>query len=64
LIPLDVLKWIVLLLLICGLLMSFLVARKVAVRQGRPGYLLAALVSVLIPTGCYFSTVIEWLFVR
>ena len=64
LVPLDVLKWMVLLLLIAGVIMSILVARQVALRQGRPGFLLAALVSVLIPAGCYFSTVIEWLFVR
>ena len=64
LIPLDVLKWIVLLLLIAGLVMSFLVARKIAIRQNRPGFLVAALVSVAIPLACYFSTVIEWLFVR
>ena len=63
-ISLDILKWVVLLLLIVGLLLSFLVARKVAVRQGRPGFLPAAIVSVLIPTVFYFSTVIEWLFVR
>ncbi len=64
LISLDILKWLVLSLLVAGLLMSFLVARKVSVRHGRPGFFLAALVSVLIPTTCYFSTVIEWLFVR
>jgi polyferredoxin len=62
--PLDILKWVVLLLLIAGLIMSLLVARRVAVNQKRPGFLPAALISVLIPTACYFSTVIEWLFVR
>lgn len=61
---LDSLKWLALLVLVAGAVMSFLVAWRVALRQARPGYLLAALVSVLVPAGCYFSTVIEWLFVR
>ena len=64
LLSLDSLKWVALLVLIAGAVMSFLVARRVALRQSRPGFLLAALVSVLVPAGCYFSTVIEWLFVR
>lgn len=64
LLPLDSLKWIALMLLLGGLSLSFLVARRVARNRQRPGYLLAALVSTLIPAGCYFSTVIEWLFVR
>lgn len=64
LVSLDLLKWMVLLLLIAGVVMSVLVARQVAVHQGRPGFLLASIVSVLLPAGCYFSTVMEWLFVR
>ncbi len=64
LLPLDILKWVALLLLLAGVLLSFLVARRIALRQSRAGYLPAALVSVLVPAGCYFSTVIEWLFVR
>ena len=64
LLPLDLLKWVALLILIAGILLSALAARRVAVIQARPGYLTAALVSVMVPAVCYFSTVIEWLFVR
>lgn len=70
LVSLDVLKWLVLVLLALGLLLSILAARTVATAGvgGRPGmdrpYFLAVLVTLTLLSGFYGSTVLEWLFVR
>lgn len=70
LIPLDSLKWVIVAILVAGLLFSILAARTVAKAEfkglkgkDRP-FLAASLVSLLILSGFYGSTVVEWLFVR
>jgi polyferredoxin len=70
LVPLDILKWVIVGILLAGLALSVMAARTVAKTdfegQGkldRP-FLIAALVSLVILSGFYGSTVVEWLFVR
>lgn len=70
LIPLDILKWLVVMLLVAGLAVSAAAAWTVAKcdDQGqqkidRP-FFVAALVTLVVLSGFYGSTVMEWLFVR
>jgi len=70
LVSLDILKWVVVVLLVMGLSLSVLASWTVAgaTDQGtqkidRP-FFAAALVTLVVLSGFYFSTVIEWLFVR
>lgn len=70
LIPLDILKWVVVILLAVGLILSLCAARTVAKfedcgqsRIDRP-FFAAALVTLVVLSGFYGSTVMEWLFVR
>ncbi len=70
LISLDILKWVVIVLLVMGLSLSVLASWTVAraTDQGtqkidRP-FFVAALVTLVVLSCFYFSTVIEWLFVR
>ncbi len=76
LVNLDILKWVIVVILAAGFVFSALAARVVAnsgsdaqgVSDGQGGmdlpFLLASLVSLLILSGFYGSTVVEWLFVR
>jgi hypothetical protein len=70
LVSLDILKWLVALLLIVGLALSILAAWTVAGSEvkgqqttDRP-FFVAALVTIVVLSGFYGSTVVEWLFVR
>ncbi len=70
LIPLDILKWLVVLLLVAGFGLSGLAAWTIASGDSsektafdKP-FFLAALVSVMTLVAFYGSTVMEWLFVR
>jgi ferredoxin len=70
LVSLDILKWLVALLLIVGLALSILAAWTVAGSEvkgqqttDRP-FFMAALVTIVVLSGFYGSTVVEWLFVR
>ena len=70
LVSLDVLKWVIVAILLTGFVLSVLAARAVA-KSGFTGqrgmdlpFMLAALVSLVILSGFYGSTVVEWLFVR
>lgn len=69
LISLDILKWLVIAILIAGVLFSLWAAGFVAKKDGnsekldRPLFF-SILVSLVLLTGLYGSTVIEWLFVR
>lgn len=66
LIPLDLLKWLVMALLLCGYGLAVIAARRIAVVRGRidRGYLAGALTVVTILAALYGSTVIRWLFIR
>lgn len=70
LLSLDLLKWLVIGLLLAGFVLSILAARIVAGSEGQGGdkrdlpFLLASLVTLLILSGFYGATVVEWLFVR
>ena len=70
LVPLDILKWVIVVILLSGFVLSALAARAAAKAdsQGQDGmdrpFMLAALVSLVILSGFYGSTVVEWLFVR
>lgn len=70
LVPLDILKWVIVVILLTGFALSVLAARVVA--KSEPGeqrgidrpFLLSALVSLVVLSAFYASTVVEWLFVR
>jgi hypothetical protein len=69
-VSLDILKWVIVVLLIAGLLLSGFAAWTVAKTENkeqqtidRP-FFVAALVTLVVLSGFYGSTVIEWLFVR
>ncbi len=68
LIPLDILKWLILLLLLAGLGISLLAARRVSGRLGglyaSRVYLGAAGLAVGLVGSLYVATVIRWLFIR
>lgn len=70
LISLDILKWVVAVLLLVGMVLS-VVAGRVAARSVATGtqytdrpFFAAVLVSILVLSCFYGSTVLEWLFVR
>lgn len=70
LVPLDILKWVVVALLTAGFALSVLAARIVAKdvdkeeqRMDRP-FFIASLMTLIVLSGFYGSTVMEWLFVR
>jgi ferredoxin len=70
LVSLDILKWVVVALLVAGLVLSLLAARVVATaadngqqRIDRP-FFVAVLMTLVVLSGFYGSTVMEWLFVR
>jgi ferredoxin len=70
LVSLDILKWLVAFLLIVGMVLSILAAWTVAGSEvkgqqttDRP-FFVAALVTIVVLSGFYGSTVVEWLFVR
>jgi len=64
-VPLDVLKWLVLLLLLAGMILGIFASWRVSSRHpdGR-AFFVASLVTLTLPAGFYLSTVIQWLFVR
>jgi hypothetical protein len=69
-ISLDILKWVVVVILLSGFALSVLASRAAA-RVGSKGqggmdrpFIFAAIVSLVILSGFYGSTVVEWLFVR
>ena len=70
LVPLDILKWVIVVILLSGFVLSALAARAAAKAgsKGQDGmdrpFMLAALVSLVILSWFYGSTVVEWLFVR
>jgi hypothetical protein len=65
LIPLDILKWLVLLLLLAGIVLAIFAARRVSRRHpDGMAFFVAALVTLVLPSGFYLATVIQWLFVR
>ncbi|PLX98486.1 MAG: hypothetical protein C0623_12490 [Desulfuromonas sp.] len=67
LLPLDVLKWIILLVLLVGLLVSGVVSFKSSQRSDGTtdnAYFTASLVGVSLLFSIYLATVFEWLFVR
>ncbi len=68
LIPIDILKWLILLLLLAGLGFSLLAAKRVAGRlagvYSSRVYLTAAGLVLGLVGSLYVSTVIRWLFVR
>ena len=67
LLPLDLLKWVIVVLLSCGFIASSVTAWRCAGRDsvvlGQP-FFLASMINVLILTAFYGATVFEWLFVR
>lgn len=68
LIPLDLLKWLVLLLLVGGWMFSLAGARRAAAGLAQHlsvrAYLMASAVGLTIIAGLYGATVIRWLFIR
>jgi hypothetical protein len=69
-VSLDILKWLIVVLLVAGLSLSGFAAWTVAKIENkgqqtidRP-FFVAALVTLVVLSGFYGSTVIEWLFVR
>lgn len=69
-VSLDILKWVIVVLLIAGLSLSGFAAWTVAKTENkgqqtidRP-FFVAALVTLVVLSGFYGSTVVEWLFVR
>lgn len=68
LVPLDLLKWIVLLLLLGGWLLALAVARRAAaglVEYYSPrAYLSAAVVGLTLTACLYGATILRWLFIR
>jgi hypothetical protein len=70
LISLDILKWVVVVILLTGFLFSVLASRAAAraAFKGQSGtdrpFIFASIVSLVILSGFYGSTVVEWLFVR
>ena len=66
LMPLDMLKWLIALVLIAGLLFSCRVGYRLAVEQGDNvrSFMVASFAGVTLVFGLYMATVIEWLFVR
>ncbi|TYO97127.1 4Fe-4S binding protein [Geothermobacter ehrlichii] len=68
LLPLDLLKWLVLLALAGGIAASLHAVRRcrrqLPAEHSEAGYTLAALTALLVPAGLYIATVIRWLFIR
>jgi ferredoxin len=70
LVPLDILKWLVVALLVAGLVLSILASRILAkaAEKGQQRmdipFFAAALMTLIVLSGFYGSTVLEWLFVR
>lgn len=71
LVPLDILKWVIVAVLITGFIFSVMAARVVAVTgleggesKKEPAFFVASLVTLLILSCFYGTTVVEWLFVR
>ncbi len=65
LLSIDLLKWLVVLLLVLGYLLSVLAVKKVAAtRDGGSFYLCGALFNISLLAGLYLDTVIRWLFLR
>lgn len=66
LVPLDILKWIIALVLVTGLLLAWLVGFRTSRNERAAGrsFLPATVVGSTVLFGLYMSTVIEWLFVR
>lgn len=65
LIPLDVLKWLVVVLLLGGLGVTLFAARRCGRALGAgAGYLGGVAVSALLLTGLFGATILEWLFLR
>jgi len=65
LLPLDGLKYLVLVLLLAGIALGGWAAWRVSrTKHNGTAFLVAALLTVALPAGLYLATVIEWLFVR
>jgi hypothetical protein len=65
LVPLDLLKWLVLLLLVIGYLLAVLAVRRVSsARDGKSFYFWGTLINISLLAGLYLDTVIRWLFLR
>jgi hypothetical protein len=66
LVPLDSIKWLIALVLIVGLLLSYRVAWRTSAAADKPDrpFTAASFVGVTILFSMYMATVVEWLFVR
>ncbi len=65
LLSIDLLKWLVILVLIVGYLLSGLAVKKLAASDSRKGFYFAgAMINVSLLAGLYLNTVIRWLFLR
>ena len=65
LIPLDLLKWLVLIVLLVGYLLAILAVKRVATsRTGKRFYFWGTLINISLLAGLYLDTVIRWLFLR
>ena len=67
LVPLDILKWVVLLLLVAGYIVSLLVAHRISLNRAgvvNRGDFFGAATGVSLVTALYVATVIVWLFIR